>query len=407
MIKRNINNMTNLQTERENRYNKVLEYLIIILVFLTPLSRAGLNIFSFLILLVWISKAIFCPQTRKINIEYKKYFLYLALIISLSIINAVDIEEFIGTFFSVYFKYSILFLIVLEVIKKKSQVKKVLISFFTSSLFVYFFGFYQYFNGQRRIFSTLHNPNPFGSYLLIVLLLSFGILMFKNLKRYKILSMAYIILGLLLLLFSYSRGAWLGLISGILFFLGSVLVIGKYEFSTKKIIMSIITISLFLIIISSLYLPTERIMTRFESIFEISNNSNSYRLMQYRTSLSMIKDKPFLGFGIGQYPLAFENYKPNNINRIHLHVHNIFLHIAVETGLFGLIAFMYIFYKIFPFKKIMSINQIEWYHYSILAIMVSFLVHNLFDVTILYSTVGINLMILIPIWINLVNGNID
>ncbi|MFW6311335.1 MAG: O-antigen ligase family protein, partial [Nanoarchaeota archaeon] len=330
-------------------FDKILMFLIIILLFFTPISRSGLNIFAFFILVIWISKKIVCPWTRKYNINKLKWLFGYSLLILLSTINAVDKYEAISTFVSVYLKYIIIFLVVIEVVKKKKQINKLLITFLISSLLVYIYAFYQYFNYNFRIYSTLHNPNPFGTYLTMVIFFSFCFAHYSDNLIYKIFGYIYGGIGGFLLIISYSRGAWLGFIFGIIAIILYLSYIdGKINFRKS---MLVFLISLLLI---GILLP-DNVIARFNSIFDLEGNSIKYRLMQYQSAIEMIKDKPLLGHGLGQYPKIFPRYKPD-ISRVHLHVHNLYLHWLVETGILGFLGLIVVVYKVISFKFLFKDN---------------------------------------------------
>ena len=389
------NNTNNEKLKMEKKFNKILEYLIIILVFLIPITRSGLNIFSFFLLLVWIVKNIFCPHVRKYNLKYKKWLFGYGFFLIITTLYAYDTYEAVDKFISVYLKYIIIFLITLEIIINKKQMKKIFIAFFSSSFLVYGYGFYQYFSDKSRIYSSLHNPNPFGSYLLICIFLSLSFAIFAKKKKYRIISYIYMILGLILLILTYSRGAWLGLIGGLI-----ILFYMIYKFDYKNINFKKTFIILFLIVLVVSF-SVDGVTRRMKSIFDL--DQNSYRLMQYQTSFEMIKDKPIFGFGLGNYPLVFPNYKPNDIKRIHLHVHNIYFHWVVETGVISFAFFIIMIYKLFIYKNIYPVKKKKWFNVALLAIITGFAIHNFFDVTFLYSMVGMNIMIFLAIWINIIN----
>lgn len=379
----------------EKKYNKILEYLIVILVFLIPITRSGLNIFSFFILVVWIAKNIFCPQVRKYNLKYKKWLFGYGLVVLMSTTNALNKYEAVDTFVSEYLKYIIIFLVTLEVIKKRKQMKKIWITFVISSFLVYGYGFHQYFTKNIRIYSSLHNPNPFGSYLLIAVFIAFSYSIFVKEKKQKIISYLYMLVGLSLLILTYSRGAWLGLIGGLI-----VLFYSIYKFDYKTINFKKIFIVLFLIVLIITF-SVDGVTRRMKSIFDL--DQNSYRLMQYQTAIEMIKDKPIFGFGLGHYPLVFPDYKPDDVDRIHLHVHNIYLHWIVETGLVSFTIFIVMVYRLFIHKKIYAVKKEKWFNVAMLGIVAGFAIHNLFDVTFLYSMVGLNVIIFLAIWSNIVD----
>ncbi|MDR0971332.1 MAG: O-antigen ligase family protein [Bacteroidales bacterium] len=82
--------------------------------------------------------------------------------------------------------------------------------------------------------------------------------------------------------------------------------------------------------------------TRFKSIEE--RNSKG-RLKIWRNTISIIKDKPLLGYGIGNHKLAIMRVEtPQKANYIVSdHAHNDFLEIFSELGIFGLLVYISLF----------------------------------------------------------------
>ena len=62
-------------------------------------------------------------------------------------------------------------------------------------------------------------------------------------------------------------------------------------------------------------------------------------------------------------------------------------------------------YKLFIHKKIYAVKKEKWFNVAMLGMVTGFAIHNLFDVTFLYSMVGLNVIIFLSIWINVVNGS--
>ena len=80
---------------------------------------------------------------------------------------------------------------------------------------------------------------------------------------------------------------------------------------------------------------------RFLSIFAMRNDSsNSFRFNVYHSSLDMFKDNWLLGIGVGNknFREIYGLYMKTGFDA--LSAYNIFLEIAVESGIFALVAFL-------------------------------------------------------------------
>jgi len=82
------------------------------------------------------------------------------------------------------------------------------------------------------------------------------------------------------------------------------------------------------------------IVSRIGSIFNFKEPSNLGRLMIWKEALDIFRDYPFFGVGIGSYS---ELINPAVSYRAPIYAHNTYLDIAVEMGVFTLIAWLGIF----------------------------------------------------------------
>ena len=190
---------------------------------------------------------------------------------------------------------------------------------------------------MTRVYGTIkpYNPNLFGGYMLSILP-SFIVLPTINKK----LIPTSIILGLLsciALILTGCRGAYIGLFIEII-----ALFIITYKFlkqTYKKaflIITGVLTAFITMIIIS-----TTALRARIFSIFAMrSDSSNSFRFNVYNSCIQMFKDNWLLGIGCGNqnFREIYGLYMKTGFDA--LSAYNIYLEIAVESGIFALIAFV-------------------------------------------------------------------
>jgi putative inorganic carbon (HCO3(-)) transporter len=68
---------------------------------------------------------------------------------------------------------------------------------------------------------------------------------------------------------------------------------------------------------------------------------NRGRLLIWQASWQMFTDNPWWGVGFGAFIYTFPRYRlPGDPNELTLHAHNLPLTMAVETGVFGALAFL-------------------------------------------------------------------
>lgn len=97
----------------------------------------------------------------------------------------------------------------------------------------------------------------------------------------------------------------------------------------------------------------------------------------------MIKDNPLIGVGLGNFRYRYPEYMLKAKEHF-LHAHNVFLQIAVEMGIPGLLAFLWLLFLFFKdiffqrqedkYLKVVSIGFCA----GIIAILITSLFHDVF-----------------------------
>jgi len=255
--------------------------------------------------------------------------------------------------FLIYVTFLCSMFIVIACGTEKKRMKFMIFSFVSSGLLVSLYGIYQHFFGNNighawvdeemfsditvRVYSTLENPNVLGEYLLLLIPICGA--MVYNSKR-LIMKFYYLsVLGCacICMLFTQSRGCWLGLILTAIVF----------AFLVDK---KLVALGIIAIMFAPMILP-DSIIQRFSSIGNLSDSSTSYRVNIWLGTLRMVKDYWWMGIGVGTD--AFNSVYPfyNYNAAVALHSHNLYLQILVETGVCGLISF--VLSMIVSFKKIL------------------------------------------------------
>ena len=195
---------------------------------------------------------------------------------------------------------------------------------------------------MTRVYGTLkpYNPNLLGGYFVAGIPALYGLAATYLVdKKYKY-SLLWIVLALfssLTLFLTGCRGSYIGMM---VIMVGMFSVSAKYLWQNYKqiylsVLGAIIAFATFVLIcVSSL-------RTRVLSIFAMrQDSSNSFRFNVYHSSLQMFKDNWLLGIGVGNqnFREIYGLYMKTGFDA--LSAYNIFLEIAVESGIFALIAFV-------------------------------------------------------------------
>lgn len=243
---------------------------------------------------------------------------------------------------SVYLMAFLFLFIAINIIDSKEKYYGLIISLIMASTIVGFYGIYQYVTGisldenwvdltlnpdiQRRVFSTFDNPNILAEYLILTIPITLAFLYNSRSFLRKLLLFISLSLQVVCIVFTYSRGGWIGLVFSILIFA---------IFVDKRLIFLYVFGGIGLIIVNP-----QAIITRISTIISLEDTSNLYRIGLWKDSLEMIKDYWFsgLGFGMDSFKVIHKHYARPGISAAHSH--NTFLQIFLETGIFGIIGFM-------------------------------------------------------------------
>lgn len=214
----------------------------------------------------------------------------------------------------------------------------------------------KHFQGVFRPEATLGNPSYVGTYLMLLIFLSWWFLYKlyenfnfpKNKLIFLIIGIGLTIFFLITILFSGTRSAILGFLAGIL----TSIVISLYLLPNRiyKILVPIILITSIIGFYFFLQTPlAEKIpgVSRFSLILKGKDLSYMPRLIAWQIFLEGFKARPILGWGPETSPFIFYKFfKPEIFNyeeSIFDRPHNKFIEILSTTGILGLLSFLLIF----------------------------------------------------------------
>jgi O-antigen ligase len=135
------------------------------------------------------------------------------------------------------------------------------------------------------------------------------------------------------------------------------------------------------------------ISARFFSSFNLNEGSNQGRLAIWQESFNVFLENPILGVGLGNYPLTTNPYLDY---RTSVTSHNLYLDILAETGIFGLLAWLWFIVAAAKaaWRKIKSVQKEDWIvGLGTLGALVYFSVHSFFETAIFNPTILAFLMI--------------
>jgi len=281
-----------------------------------------------------------------------------------------------------------------------------------------------------RMFSVMPDSHSFS--MLMILFMPLSLYHYFSVTRKSEKNKALVLLALFLLaiLFSGSRGAWVGWLGALaaasylwlykkvpgkfrIFRMGDLEANRKiYKTVLRSVLLLILLIPVSMVSLNAsqdAYLIREgraldgsrnAFLHRTFSIGDMDETSNKERPEIWKDSAESLAKHPVLGIGIGNFPYALS--EKIGASKMGSSAHNIYLHIAVEMGIVGLAAFLWILWNILD--KIFSLSQkLRQDKHRLLAasFLVSFvwiLTYGVFDVVIVNDKVLTLIVILLAVF---------
>jgi len=245
------------------------------------------------------------------------------------------------------------------------------------ALTIYFSNF-DFIRFEARASALFAGANTLGGMMVFSIIWTLTYFIHTDGKRKLWLGLA-LLLMILALIFSFSRGAWLGAVGAMI----------SYGFWEKKARPKLV-IALLIAIVLFFSIPLLR--TRLASIVNLFHPLTQERLYIWRTTWNMMKAHPLLGVGMSNYSLIYEKYMIEGAEITHpSSAHNIFLNIWVEGGLLALLSFVGIVIITFikGFRLIRSLSGLSRaVAIASFSALLGILIHNQVDCTLYSMHVG-------------------
>lgn len=305
---------------------------------------------------------------------------FIAIFIFISLFSIVYAKDKVAVISETmrFLEYAALFYMIL-ISADETFVRRGLILFYFSMIFAGLFGVFQLvFNtstfrmggylGRGRVYSTFENPNYWGA--AVNMLIFYPIMRILEDKESRVsYNVCVFILFFINLIFCFTRGSWLGFMAGLLF-----LAIFKYRKALFAVPFAVI--SLYII-------PFTR--SRLLSIFYHSDATSSERITLWKTGLIMFKEHFWTGLGNGNYITRYreyaEKYPKLNIDGRTFTVHNSYIKMLAELGIFGGVFFTSIYFMLF-YLCVTAYKKSKKYKIALLAFIcfwASYFVQNFFN----------------------------
>jgi len=326
---------------------------------LGPVSLTGTEALAGSLLFAWVLQLV---AQRQGKIEFTALFwpfvaYFGALVLSSGVAESLplSLKEL-----SKWLEFGCLYLVAVNIIHDRRQLQNLALVIIGAAVLEAFHGWYQFFRRAGppsfligghflRAYGTFEQPNPYAGYLGLALPIAYSLALTGSLRpaspkfRRTILALAAAAIIGVAMLMSMSRGGWLGAAAA----LSVVTAIRSRRSLMALVAASFLGIILILMGSFSLLPPqlVERvsIVTDYFRLFdarEVTLTPENWAIVQrmanWQSAWGMFVDHPWLGVGIGNYPVAYQAYALPQWQEPAGHAHNYYLNLAAEAGVIGL-----------------------------------------------------------------------
>jgi len=306
-------------------------------------------------------------------------------------------------FFLQLVSYTVIFFLVAQITSHKEG-RWVVLTVVILGILTSFYGLYQYFWGFQdllgkigetelsypsplkeeiigrleggRVFATFLLPSHFAAFLGMSIPVSVAfILVRKDWVRY-LLGLA---LGMqtFVLYLTKSFSGWLSLIlaSGCFVFI----YLGYIKRVKRRYL--IYSVGCLVLVVALIFGGLS--LTRKDNPFaSIANNPMVLRVLNWGTTIEIIRDNPWVGKGLHTFGFVYPAYQRPGVNIVH-HAHNTYLQLGVEMGIMGALVFIWFFFwwgcrTLNVFRESKDKKSRIWTG-SLMVAGMAFFIHNAFD----------------------------
>ncbi len=196
----------------------------------------------------------------------------------------------------------------------------------------------------------LANSSELGLGLCVTYPLCYYLFKGTTSRLLKIICLVLLAMFVVSIVFTGSRGAFVGFIATLLYLL----------YKQKKLLIGLVILAVLSPL--AIYLVSDQYVHRIESITDVeTDQSIGIRLQLWRAAVDMIADYPIFGVGTGNFPNAYgSTYRAKGSASLYWSPHNVFIQIVTELGLVGFTVYL------------LFIGSIFWINYKSRQILAAF-----------------------------------
>jgi O-antigen ligase/tetratricopeptide (TPR) repeat protein len=272
----------------------------------------------------------------------------------------------------------LLYFIIINNISGQQQVNRIVnILLIVGALFG-IYGIFQYMGidfsiwdsatGRQQVFGIFGNVNFFAEYLIVILPIAISLFFVKQNKTRKILLLIAVLSMSASLIFTFTRGSYLGFGISLIFMFVLFIIYWPENFKKNKkkifiVILTAIAVVTFVFLFPNPLNKPGTAIDKIKNRVSVSQLTQGYsikrRMATWKFTILMIKDRPLLGSGIGTYKYNTLRYQADFFSQgdnrsLYPHgfadkAHNEYLQLWVELGIIGFGIFLWLIFIYFSY----------------------------------------------------------
>ena len=230
---------------------------------------------------------------------------------------------------------------------------------------------------EGRAFGPFESPNFLAMFLVPMIFLSLPVTRVSKNMYLKVMLILSYCLPLIALNFTTSRGGAVALVT-------SILALLLFLYFKSKVFRKAIEKQSSILIFGLIVVATIFLICAVRKVAPNQGGDN-IRIEIYEYSISMIKESPISGIGLGSFQEKIDQVSATNLSfqeygiRYALHPHNLYMAMWLNLGIAGLMAF--IFLVTIAIRNLFKNKTEAFFKSCLFAAMIAILVHGVFDTT--------------------------
>jgi len=380
---------------------------------------AILKLFTVILFAIFLVKIIntgeYCLKKTKLELPLILFTLVLVLSLFISETKRVSLNDFI-----IFFSYILIFFFIINNLNQEADFNSFIHLFFIISSLVsiytimQYYGFDPYLSDLHSLTSTIGQKNWISNYLAMIFPVAFFYFLLEKEKKNKLIFYLLLTIYYITLMICQSRGIWISISLTVILAIYIIIKFKLLKIFQENKRWSILLLITFLVItiIYSTDNPLNKsaitVPQRAISTFDEQDPSINTRLLIWRTTLEMIKDKPVLGSGIGTFKMNYLNYQAEFLKNNPYYMqysgkagetHNEYLQMWSEIGIIGLgifIGIILMFYSlIIDYLKKNDSDKDKIIVFGLVLGVTCFLIHCLFTFPLHVPALGVTFFALL------------